>query len=209
VLGKPFSARDVFHLTQDGHSGDKSNHIPSFHVPQLYYFVGFASLMGWPVLAGYPGGPSALLKDIYWRMFGTQLYVPVSSSGHPLYLTISKARPSDRRALRRDGGHCPSVHVRPFKERTLLKARLTRGMPPAYTTPSCSRITGTTPSTSGGAYSCCTRPCRTSSFRGISPVPGRGFCVSVRVPRCATAGRCLTSPLLIGEQGESSRCCRP
>lgn len=52
--------------------GDKSNHIPSFHVPQLYYFVGFATLMGWPILASVPGGLQTLVRGVYWRMFGSK-----------------------------------------------------------------------------------------------------------------------------------------
>ncbi|KAI0032499.1 glucosyltransferase [Vararia minispora EC-137] len=51
--------------------GDKSNHVPAMHVPQLYYFIGFATMMGWPALLGGSGGPLKLVSEIKWRMFGT------------------------------------------------------------------------------------------------------------------------------------------
>lgn len=54
--------------------GDKSNHIPSFHVPQLYYFVGFTTLMGWPALVSAQGGVQALARGIWQRMFGSRRY---------------------------------------------------------------------------------------------------------------------------------------
>lgn len=54
----------------DRFTGDKSNHVPVFHVPQLYYFVGFASLLGWPVLVSGKGGISGLAREILQRMFG-------------------------------------------------------------------------------------------------------------------------------------------
>ncbi|KAL6299647.1 glucosyltransferase [Sparassis latifolia] len=50
--------------------GDKSNHIPAFHVPQLYYFVGFATIFGWPALISGKGGPQKLARDVRLRMFG-------------------------------------------------------------------------------------------------------------------------------------------
>ncbi|EKM60782.1 glycosyltransferase family 59 protein [Phanerochaete carnosa HHB-10118-sp] len=48
--------------------GDKSNHIPSFHVPQLYYFVGFATLIGWPALVSTPGGLQVLVQGVRQRI---------------------------------------------------------------------------------------------------------------------------------------------
>ncbi|KAG5648241.1 hypothetical protein DXG03_006199 [Asterophora parasitica] len=30
--------------------GDKANHVPAFHVPQLYYFIAFTTAFGWPAL---------------------------------------------------------------------------------------------------------------------------------------------------------------
>ncbi|TBU34908.1 glucosyltransferase [Dichomitus squalens] len=52
--------------------GDKSNHIPAFHVPQLYYFVGFATAFGWPALLSGKGGIVSLGHDVYARMFGSK-----------------------------------------------------------------------------------------------------------------------------------------
>ena len=73
-------------------SGDKSNYIPSFHVPQLYYFVDFTTLIGWPILLACPGGLPALLKDVRWRMFGTRvcpLPGPIHRSDYSLRRSIS------------------------------------------------------------------------------------------------------------------------
>jgi hypothetical protein len=60
-------------------SGDKSNHIPALHVPQLYYFVAFSTAFGWPVLISGNGGVSALASDVGIRMFGSKLCVPLRS----------------------------------------------------------------------------------------------------------------------------------
>ena len=55
--------------------GDKSNHDPAFHVPQIYYFVGFATAFGWPALVSGKGGVTQLVHDVYARMFGSAMYV--------------------------------------------------------------------------------------------------------------------------------------
>jgi len=53
--------------------GDKSNHVPALHIPQLYYFIAFATMIGWPVLISGPGGNAAqLVSDVKWRMFGNR-----------------------------------------------------------------------------------------------------------------------------------------
>ncbi|KIM48319.1 glycosyltransferase family 59 protein [Hebeloma cylindrosporum] len=52
--------------------GDKSNHIPSFQVPQLYYFVAAATFFGWPVLISGAGGAPALARNVWSRMFGSK-----------------------------------------------------------------------------------------------------------------------------------------
>ncbi|KAF9510697.1 glycosyltransferase family 59 protein [Hydnum rufescens UP504] len=51
--------------------GDKSNHIPQLHVPQLHYFVGFSTALGLPVLVSGPGGPVYLFRQVRNRMFGS------------------------------------------------------------------------------------------------------------------------------------------
>ncbi|KAH7915149.1 glycosyltransferase family 59 protein [Hygrophoropsis aurantiaca] len=48
--------------------GDKSNHIPAFHVPQLYYFISFATLMGWPALLWGEDGPREVLSEVMTRI---------------------------------------------------------------------------------------------------------------------------------------------
>lgn len=57
--------------------GDKSNHVPTLHVPQLYYFIAFSTILGWPVLVSNPGGLWKLLGEVKQRMFGSSKYVPV------------------------------------------------------------------------------------------------------------------------------------
>jgi len=51
--------------------GDKSNHTPVLHIPQLYYFYAFAAILGWPVMAAVPGGPFNLAKEVKRMLFGT------------------------------------------------------------------------------------------------------------------------------------------
>ncbi|TFK30382.1 glucosyltransferase [Coprinopsis marcescibilis] len=53
--------------------GDKSNHVPTVHIPQIYYFVGFTTILGWPILLSYQGGPGALVKDVAYRTFGSKV----------------------------------------------------------------------------------------------------------------------------------------
>jgi len=52
--------------------GDKSNHIPSFHVPQLYYFIASATIFGWPAVVCGEGGPRKVVTEVISRMFGSK-----------------------------------------------------------------------------------------------------------------------------------------
>ncbi|KAF8905457.1 glucosyltransferase [Gymnopilus junonius] len=52
--------------------GDKANHIPSLHIPQLYYFVASATFFGWPVLISGRGGAPTLIREVWTRMFGNK-----------------------------------------------------------------------------------------------------------------------------------------
>ncbi|KAI0768618.1 glucosyltransferase [Trametes elegans] len=71
--------------------GDKANHVPAFHVPQLYYFVGFATAFGWPALASGKGGIPALVRDVYARMFGSKRNTAVTGVASAIMcLTIYK-----------------------------------------------------------------------------------------------------------------------
>lgn len=54
------------------YTGDKSNHIPAFHVPQLYYFVAFATAFGWPALVGDPKRFGIFLRELHYRIMGTK-----------------------------------------------------------------------------------------------------------------------------------------
>ena len=56
----------------DLHAGDKANHVPAFHVPQMYYFFAFATVFGWPALASGDGGILGLAQGVGSRMFGTR-----------------------------------------------------------------------------------------------------------------------------------------
>ncbi|KAJ7823566.1 glucosyltransferase [Mycena olivaceomarginata] len=48
--------------------GDKSNHIPSLHIPQIYYFFAFSVAFGWPVLISGEGGALGLLGEVRSRI---------------------------------------------------------------------------------------------------------------------------------------------
>ncbi|KAH8997481.1 glucosyltransferase [Lactarius akahatsu] len=52
--------------------GDKSNHVPSLHIPQLYYFIAFATIMGWPALVSGEGGWKILRDEVRKRIFGSR-----------------------------------------------------------------------------------------------------------------------------------------
>ncbi|KAI0308030.1 alpha-2-glucosyltransferase Alg10 [Multifurca ochricompacta] len=52
--------------------GDKSNHVPSLHIPQLYYFIAFATMMGWPALLSGDGGWKMLINGVRKRIFGSR-----------------------------------------------------------------------------------------------------------------------------------------
>lgn len=53
-------------------AGDKANHVPVLHVPQLYYFIAFATVMGWPAIIFGRRGPVMLANEVQRRMFGTK-----------------------------------------------------------------------------------------------------------------------------------------
>ncbi|KAF9481684.1 glucosyltransferase [Pholiota conissans] len=55
--------------------GDKANHVPALHVPQLYYFVAAATFFGWPVLISGKLGFKGLARGVWGRMFGGKLRV--------------------------------------------------------------------------------------------------------------------------------------
>ncbi|KIM85467.1 glycosyltransferase family 59 protein [Piloderma croceum F 1598] len=60
--------------------GDKSNHIPSLHVPQLYYFLASATIFAWPALISGDGGACTLLCDVHARMFGDKRRTMVTAA---------------------------------------------------------------------------------------------------------------------------------
>jgi DIE2/ALG10 family len=56
-------------------TGDRSNHTLSVNVPQIFYFYGFASGLGWPVLffggRGVTAGPMGLIRTFYYQTLST------------------------------------------------------------------------------------------------------------------------------------------
>jgi hypothetical protein len=68
---RPFAAF-VYWLNSVLFSGDKSNHVPSLHPPQMYYFVAFATIMGWPALISGDSGLKMLVNDVQDRIFGNR-----------------------------------------------------------------------------------------------------------------------------------------
>jgi len=44
--------------------------VPSLHPPQLYYFIAFATAMGWPALISGDGGWKMLVSVVRGRIFG-------------------------------------------------------------------------------------------------------------------------------------------
>ncbi|PBK77176.1 glucosyltransferase [Armillaria solidipes] len=52
--------------------GDKSNHVPVVHIPQMYYFAAFATAFGWPILIAGNRGVVGLIGDIRNCMFGSK-----------------------------------------------------------------------------------------------------------------------------------------
>lgn len=58
--------------------GDKANHVPVMHVPQLYYFIAFATILGWPAVALAQDGPKRLMLAVIARMFGSTRRVIVT-----------------------------------------------------------------------------------------------------------------------------------
>jgi alpha-1,2-glucosyltransferase len=74
VLGT-FHAVPLWLRLSRSFEGDKSNHVPSLHIPQLYYFVAFATIMGWPALVSGDGGWKMLRDEVRKRTFGSRMYV--------------------------------------------------------------------------------------------------------------------------------------
>lgn len=80
VLGMLVSNEKHMLHWSDSRAGDKANHIPAFHIPQIYYFVAFSTAFGWPVLICNFEGPRKLIHDVWSRMFGSNMYLLLVSS---------------------------------------------------------------------------------------------------------------------------------
>lgn len=71
--------------------GDKANHVPVLHVPQLYYFIAFATLIGWPAIVSGRDGPVKLANEVVRRMFGTKKSVRLDKRESPLMSLIQES----------------------------------------------------------------------------------------------------------------------
>ena len=136
--------------------GDKTNHIPAFHVPQVYYFVAFSTVMGWPALISGKDGLRPLIHGIVARMWGTKRSAvpPPFWSRHSSHI---QAECRDTGFNPSDGVHCRSLYVSVYYH---IDDRLLNLI--ASITHSCCPITAITRSTFGGGFSCCTLSYRTS-----------------------------------------------
>ena len=135
--------------------GDKANHTPAFHIPQIYYFVAFSTIMGWPALISGKDGLRPLIHGVVARMWGSKR----SASRSPVTSPYSSHTQAERRHARvnpPDGVHRSSLYVSLYDyiDDTLLKLAVS-------ITHSYCPITVTTRSISGGGFSCCTLPYRT------------------------------------------------
>ena len=72
VLGKIYQSTYVFPLNSRTFQGDKSNHIPVLHIPQLYYFIASTTFFGWPILISAPDGILGLTRGVWSCMFGNR-----------------------------------------------------------------------------------------------------------------------------------------
>jgi len=59
--------------------GDKSNHVPVLHIPQIYYFVASATFFGWPALVSGSQGLNNLVRDVWKRMVGSKIRASVTA----------------------------------------------------------------------------------------------------------------------------------
>ncbi|KAL1749109.1 glycosyltransferase family 59 protein [Schizophyllum fasciatum] len=53
--------------------GDKSNHTPALHIPQLYYLIACATAFCWPALLRIVSRPLSLPAQVWRKMFGGKL----------------------------------------------------------------------------------------------------------------------------------------
>jgi hypothetical protein len=159
--------------------GDKSNHVPAMHIPQVYYFIGFSTAMGWPVLLSGAGGLSLLFREVRRRMFGSARYA-----------SDACLRTCMLRLLYRNTAVtcvvclAMTVTIRLFtcvlpspKAKESSCAHTIE--PPEYIIRSYSLTTGITHSTSGSGYSASIGRCLTFWLQDIWRVHGRGMCVLV------------------------------
>lgn len=72
VLGRVYGQCLFFSPLTD-FLGDKSNHIPVLHIPQLYYFIAATTFFGWPVLISTPDGIFGLSRGVWSCMFGNRM----------------------------------------------------------------------------------------------------------------------------------------
>lgn len=136
--------------------GDKSNHVPSFHLPQLYYFIGFATIMGWPALASGDSGWKTLANDVRDRIFGNKRCALIAyawceglSCSSLIRRTVMHVAVSLAMGL--------SIKLFTCVQVILERTPLTLSSCPGFIIHFYFQTTDITLSMSGGGYSCCTR----------------------------------------------------
>jgi DIE2/ALG10 family len=159
-------------------SGDKSNHVPSLHPPQLYYFIAFATIMGWPALISGDSGWKMLVNDVRDRVFGNRRCVLIVNA----WCEDLNCSPLIRRMM----GHVAvsiamglSIKLFTWVRVTLERIPLTLSLCAEFITLFCSRTTDITHFMSGDGYSYYTPSYRTCSSQVTSCVHGYGSCVWV------------------------------
>ena len=136
--------------------GDKSNHVPSFHLPQLYYFIGFATIMGWPALASGDSGWKTLANDVRDRIFGNKRCVLIAYAWCEGLSCPSLIR---RIVIHVAVSVAMGLSIKLFTcvQVILEKTPLTLSLCPEFIILFYFQITDITLSMSGDGYSCCTR----------------------------------------------------
>jgi hypothetical protein len=166
-------------------SGDKSNHVPSLHPPQLYYYIAFAMIMGWPALISGDSGWKMLVNDVQGRIIGNRRCVLIVNA----WCEDLNCSPLIRRMM----AHIVvavamglSIKLFTWVRVTLERIPLTSNCAES-TTLFYFRTIDITHFMSGDGSSYCTPSYRTCSSRVTSCVHGYGSCVWVRtnvLPRC-------------------------
>jgi hypothetical protein len=175
-----YSALGTVYLLNSFFSGDKSNHVPSLHPPQLYYYIAFATIMGWPALISGDSGWKMLVNDVQGRIIGNGRCVLIVNA----WCEDLNCSPLIRRMMVHVAVSVAmglSIKLFTWVRVTLERTPLTMSLRAESTTLFYSRTIDITRFISGDGYSYCTPSYRTCSSRVTSCVHGYGSCVWVRM----------------------------